>query len=185
MIYLASNSPRRRELINKITVEFTVVIPSAEEMSGSDILTPEEIAIFNASQKATEVFNKTGIYVIGADTVVVLDNKIIGKPKDFDDAVQTLKLLRGRRHKVITGISVIGEKGEFIDACTSFVTINDISDEYINDYVKSGQAMDKAGSYGIQDKGDLVKSLMGDRDNVIGFPVNLIKKLLKKSGYKY
>lgn len=177
MIYLASVSPRRRELIKKITDEFLAVPPEGEEVDGGGKMKPEEVAVTNACAKAKSVFEKTGATVIGADTIVVLKGKIIGKPKDDADAIKTLKALRNKRHTVITGVNVIGEKGSFWGCCKSYVKINPLTDEFIYSYVKSKKAFDKAGSYGIQDEG-LVKRLYGDRDNVIGFPVKLVKKLL-------
>lgn len=181
MVYLASNSPRRRELIKEITSNYQTEIPEADEVSEKEGFSPEDIAVYNAALKAQDVYGKKGGCVIGADTVVVFGKSILGKPKDNADAVATLNKLKGSTHKVITGVCVISKKGEFKGYCTSYVTINDLSDEFIQEYVGSGLAADKAGSYGIQDNG-LVKGLKGDRDNVVGFPVKLVKKLLKQAG---
>lgn len=183
MIYLASNSPRRRELVKKITNNYTVVTLQTEEKSQESGLKSKEIALYNAKIKAEAVYNIKGGFVVGADTVVDLDNTVLGKPVDEKDARNMLKLLSGKTHRVITAVCVMANNKTFLQSCTSYVTFNDLSEDFISEYIKSGQAFDKAGSYGIQDSVMFVKKLSGSKINVIGFPVRVVKKLLIKAGY--
>lgn len=172
MIILASGSPRRRELLGLIVPEYECVVSGCEEFVPEG--TPaERVPALLAEQKAAAVMKMhPDDTVIGSDTVVVLDGEIFGKPKDEADAERMLKTLSGRKHFVYTGVAV-AEKG----VLRSFVQKTEVefyplSDETIEKYIVTGEPMDKAGAYGIQGKGSvLVKGIVGDYFNVMGFPV--------------
>lgn len=184
-IILASNSPRRRELLLRTGVSFTV--DSADVDETVLIGEPAEsyavrIALSKASTTAGRV--KSGV-VIGADTIVVLDENILGKPKDDKDAVRMLRMLSGRMHRVITGLAVV-EAGTGM-ARTSLaetkVWFRRLSDDEIAAYVSSREPMDKAGAYGIQDKGALlVERIDGCYFNVVGLPLSLLYNMLRDFG---
>ncbi|MBP5308450.1 MAG: septum formation protein Maf [Clostridia bacterium] len=180
-IILASASPRRRELIGRTGVNFTVV-PSSFDECVEERLSPEEYVRVLAEKKAEDVFSKRGGVVLGADTVVILDGEIIGKPSSRDDAIKTLSRLSGRRHEVITGYCVIyGDAGKkktgFV---TSSVYFNELPHSLIEEYVATGSCMDKAGSYGVQDGFPLVKKVEGSLSNVIGLPVEKLTEVFKE-----
>lgn len=178
-LILASASPRRKELLENIGLRFRIVVADIEEKI-PDEATPEQAVEALALQKAQAVadMNKNSV-VIGADTVVVLDGKILGKPKSEDDAIDMLSSLSGRTHTVCTGVAIING-----DEAKSFVEVTEVefhtltADEIVA-YVKTGEPMDKAGAYGIQGKGCvLVKRINGDYFNVVGLPVSKVYKEL-------
>ena len=180
-LILASASPRRKELIALAGFEFDVVTSSVDEIIDPE-LKPHELVVSLASQKAKAVASKyTDKTVIGADTVVVLDGKVLGKPKNEQDAVDMLKALSGNIHEVYTGVYLVNggkEKGFYECTKVKFCTL---SDEQISAYVATGEPMDKAGSYGIQGKGCvLVEGIEGDYFNVVGFPVSRFCRELYK-----
>ncbi len=190
-IVLASSSPRRRELLEREGVSFVVQSADVDESLESDLLRqPEEAVKKLAERKAGAVVQQVlgdpdyvgAAAIIGADTVVVLGDKIYGKPADEEDAHRILRELSGRTHEVITGVSVwlvsappskevsLGFR-TFTE--TSRVTFKALSDEAIAEYVAGGEPMDKAGAYGIQgDGGALVDRIDGDFDNIVGLPVS-------------
>lgn len=174
---LASASPRRKELLSQIIQRFEVIPAEADEKVNISLF-PEQMACALAERKCDEVFAlnpyKT---VIGCDTVVVYNNKVLGKPKDEEDAFNTLKMLSGKTHYVITGVCVQSPFKKLIDFDKTEVKFNVLSDEFIREYVAGGSPMDKAGSYGIQD-GGVVQEYYGSYTNVVGLPVTLTKKLL-------
>ena len=176
-IILASNSPRRRELLTREGVEFTVIPSSYEEVENFG-LAPEKYVEFLAFNKAKSVFDLHGGVVIGADTVVVLNGKILGKPKDSEDARLMLKALSDSTHEVITGYSILSKDKTIKGSEITKVTFKKLTDKQIVDYVNTGSPLDKAGAYGIQDGDFLVDTIVGDYDNVVGLPVLKIKKLL-------
>lgn len=155
------------------------VIPATGEEEKNPALSPEETACRLAENKCDEVFSKTGGVVIGCDTVVVYDGKVLGKPESEDDAEQTLKMLSGKTHYVITGVCVRSPYKKVTDYEFTEVTFNTLSPEFIKSYVKGGSPMDKAGSYGIQDEG-VVKNYHGSYTNVVGLPVALVKKMIEE-----
>ncbi len=175
-VILASNSPRRKELLKKL-VDFSVQPAVAEEFS--DATDPKQYATDLAKHKAREVSlqNKDAI-VIGCDTVVDLDGAILGKPQDEADAFKMLSSLSGKTHFVHTGVCVLhGEK----EACfceSTAVTFRQLCDEEIWQYVKSGAPMDKAGAYGIQEC-NFVQGFVGSYDNVVGLPTERLGEVLK------
>lgn len=180
-LILASGSPRRKDLLKEYGFDFTV-IPSAFEESNL-LLSPELTAKSNALGKAKDVFSTLcddGTVVLGADTIVVLDNKILGKPLNTDQAKSMLKNLSDKTHLVITGYAIVKKDYVLTDAVITKVTFNPLTDELIDKYVATGSPMDKAGAYGIQDGFNLVKDINGSYNNVVGLPVEIIKdKLLK------
>lgn len=176
---LASASPRRKELLSQILPEFEV-IPSKREEKVNISLFPEQMACALAESKCDEVFeNNPNATVIGCDTIVVFGKEILGKPKNREDAFNTLKMLSGKTHFVITAVCVRNKFNKVIEFDRTEVKFNVLSDDFIKIYVDSGSPLDKAGSYGIQD-GGLVKEYFGNYTNVVGLPVPLTKKLLKK-----
>ena len=176
-IILASNSPRRKELLAREGVEFRVIPSNYNEIENFG-LTPEKYVEFLAFNKAKSVFDQHGGIVIGADTVVVLNGKILGKPTDEKDARLMLKALSASTHEVITGYSILSKERVIKGHDITKVTFKPLSDKQIIDYVNTGSPLDKAGAYGIQDGDFLVESIVGDYDNVVGLPVLKIKKLL-------
>lgn len=178
-IILASASPRRKQLLEKYGVQFEV-IPSRFVEPKNTNLSPEKYAEYLAFKKAEEVFLNNGEIVIGADTIVVYDNLILGKPKDFDDAVDMLSLLNGKTHKVITGYSIISKDKTIKEHNVTLVTFNNLTIDEIRRYVKEKNPLDKAGAYGIQDGNLLVKEIVGDYENVVGLPTKKIIERLKE-----
>ena len=179
-IILASASPRRKELLTTAGVEFEVLVSEADETipEGTAL---KDAAMMTAEKKALAVAeNRDGI-VIGADTIVVIDDKILGKPKDEADAFGMLRLLSGREHEVITGVCITdGEKTEKF-AQVSKVRFYDLTDDEITAYVATKEPMDKAGAYGIQGKGCvLVESIEGDYFNIVGLPVAATVRALRR-----
>lgn len=155
-------------------------MPSAFEERG--VLGAEETALAFAKGKAREVFARyPDCIVIGADTVVALDGKVLGKPKDNADAFFMLKSLCGRTHSVFTGVCVI-KKGVVRECVVETkVTFYERDDRFINDYIASGSPFDKAGGYGIQD-GGFVRSYEGSYTNVVGLPLEVVKRFLEEPG---
>ena len=184
-VILASQSPRRVKLLKKIIKKF-IVIPSNVDELCSPNYSPEENAIALSRKKAAWVANShPHHWVIGADTLVVLKNEIIGKPANNEEALKILRRLSGRKHKVITGISVVHSK-TFSAAIVSQVHIKPLTDDEIVSYVNSGEPMDKAGAYAIQEKGaSLVEGYKGSYSNIVGLPIDALKDLLQRSGFYF
>lgn len=176
-IILASASPRRKELLQKIIPLFEVIPSEVDE--NIDVSDPYLYACKVAEHKCDKVFESNqNKVVIGCDTIVVYKGKILGKPKNSQDAMDTLKGLSGQIHEVITGVCVRHGDKKYIDYDKTQVLFNDLSQEFIKSYVASGSPLDKAGSYGIQD-GGIVKEYVGSFTNVVGFPLELVEKMLK------
>ena len=182
-VILASQSPRRIELLKTVIKNFRIVPSKIDEVCDIN-LSPEENAILLGRKKATWVAKEhPHNLVIGADTMVVLENKIIGKPTDAENARQILKQLSGQEHKVITGVAVVHLK-IFSAVSISHVRIKALTQNEINSYVESGEPMDKAGAYAIQGEGSfLVESYSGSYSNIIGLPMDLLKDLLQKLNF--
>lgn len=178
MIILASQSPRRRELLKLITADFNAVSSDVDETLPEGI-SPSEAVLYLSKIKA-EPFRNDNDIIIGADTVVSIDSKILGKPSDTENARQMLKTLSGREHSVFTGVTIInGGKEESFYAETK-VKFLDLTDSDIDNYIKTGEPMDKAGAYGIQGYGSLlVEKIDGDYFNVVGLPVSRLNKVLE------
>ena len=185
-IILGSSSPRRRELLSLITDEYEIMTADIDERAIENDLNQRGAEASCVSEalalaKAKAVYDllsgksRTETVVIGADTSVILDNVIYGKPKDEADASHMLKCLSGRRHAVATGVALVSSAGAKSFTEESFVEFNSYDDfqkRLIDDYVRSGDPMDKAGAYGIQNGGALlVRKIDGDYFNVVGLPV--------------
>lgn len=181
MVILASASPRRQELLSVICDDFKIEPSDIDENINSEIDT-EKIPEFLARKKAEHIFNKHPYdTVIGCDTGVFIDGKILGKPKDEKDAVKMLSSLSGKIHKVITGCAIFHENKVISFSKVTEVEFYTLDDEEIESYVKTGEPLDKAGSYGIQGKGSvLVKSIRGDYFNVVGLPIAELSRKLKE-----
>ncbi len=179
-IILASASPRRKELLTTAGVEFEVLVSDADETVPDGTL-PADAAMLTAEKKALAVAEKCrDALVIGADTIVVLDGRILGKPKDEADAADMLRFLSGKEHKVITGVCLTDGVKTKKFAQVSKVRFYDLTDEEIAAYVATKEPMDKAGSYGIQGKGCvLVESIEGDYFNIVGLPVAATVRAIK------
>ena len=179
-IVLATASPRRRELIKYISDD-VLCVPSGEEETLPDGIGASETAEFLANLKAKSVAKAYSDYiVIGCDTVVVLDNEVLSKPLSYEDAYNKLKALSGRKHRVITGCSIISSDKEITFKEETEVEFFTLTDEEIWEYIKTDSPMDKAGGYGIQDRGGLfVKGINGDYNNVVGLPVARLYRELK------
>ena len=178
-IILASNSPRRKELLEQVGIEFEVMSSDVDEIT--DKTAPADVVMDLSRIKAEAVArNNKGVVVLAADTVVAYNGHILGKPKDEADAFKMLKLLSGKAHQVFTGVTIVDEAGE----SNSFFESTDVlmyenSDELIKKYIATGEPMDKAGAYGIQGKGAvLVKEIKGDYNNVVGLPLSRVCKEL-------
>ena len=189
-IVLASASPRRHELLKQIVADFTIEATDIDE-DGLTTSDPFETAELLASEKAKAVKGDyVNAVVIGCDTVVALKDGHtwiqFTKPTDPANAVEILKSLRGRTHQVITGVAVLSLFSRAVGHCITNVTFNNVTDQEIEDYVRTGEPMDKAGAYGAQGMGKfLVKKLDGPFDNVVGLPLELTRTLLLQIGFNF
>jgi len=180
---LGSSSPRRAELLRKAGISFEVVVPeniNEEQISADPVSHVLELSRKKAENVAKKVRDSI---ILGADTIVVLDGEILGKPKDSDEAFKMLKKLSGMEHKVYTGISLVDkDKGRVLSGYQlTKVKFNQLKDKEIKDYIDTGEPLDKAGAYGIQGMGNfLVEKIEGDLDNVIGLPLRKLEELLIK-----
>jgi septum formation protein len=201
-IVLASASPRRKELLEQIGIEFEICPAKGEEKVTKTA--PDEVVLELSKQKAEEVaagvllYNEThpelvtpqDILVIGADTVVSHGGKILGKPKDKEDSKKMLFLLSGDIHSVYTGVTLVfidksGRTGEYAFFEKTDVEVYPLSEGEISGYIKSGEPMDKAGSYGIQGLfARYIKKIDGDYNNVVGLPVARLYQELKKLNWR-
>lgn len=181
-IILGSSSPRRADILKKLKLDF-VIIPSS-------YVEPHDQTDFSYDYVENLAYNKA-LYVakgtsekaivIGADTIVVIDNKILGKPKDKNEAYKMLKMLSGKTHFVVTAVAVIDSETlkSKVESTTTYVTFEDLTDEQIHFYIENFKPFDKAGSYGIQElPNGYIKSVDGELDNVIGLPSKTLLKLM-------
>lgn len=171
-IILASQSPRRIELLRRITPDFRVQ-PSGEEETLPHAMPPEEMVEYLAKSKARATSRRNpDALVIGADTVVALENEVLGKPRDRADAQRMLERLSGKIHHVYTGVALISPEGERVFHSCTKVEFYLLTPELIDWYLDTGEPFDKAGAYGIQEKGALlVRRIEGDYFGVMGLPV--------------
>jgi septum formation protein len=198
MLVLASASPRRQELLRNANIAFTVQPANIPEqiLPGE---APRDVAERLAREKALVVADTySNGYVLGADTVVVVNSEILGKPSDAADAVRMLQLLSGGTHEVITGVCLVGGKEsnsskehdvnkiqQFVDVRSELttVTMNNLSDDDIHSYVSSGEPMNKAGAYAIQGRASRwISRIEGDYFNVVGLPISLVFRMLREHG---
>ena len=179
-IILASQSPRRKELMGLLKVPFIIRVADIDETMDPGKAPYDEVARVSRL-KAQAVPHETGDIVIAADTIVVCDDQVLGKPRDEQDAFRMLRLLSGRSHQVMTGLTVL-QGGKSV-SCTEVtgVCFRDLQDKEIDDYIATGEPMDKAGSYGIQGGATIfVERLEGDYYNVMGLPVCRLNLILKE-----
>lgn len=184
-IILASASARRKELLKRIEEEFSVIVSDFDEESVPFNGECGEYVKILAEGKALAVAKNSGkeSVVIGSDTIVTIDNKVLGKPKDRDDAFFMLKQLSGREHEVYSGIAVVDVKNKKVisDYVCTKVKFSQLSERQINDYVDSGDPLDKAGAYGIQGKaGVFVEKIDGCYYSVVGLPLNKLNSILEE-----
>lgn len=181
-LILASNSPRRKELLEKSGFLFDIISSDYKEQpfSNDPILTAKTFAEGKAKDVFSKLDNKREIVVLGADTVVFCDGKILGKPSSEEEARKTLRSLSGKTHEVATGFSIISDKDYINDVVVTKVTFNNLTEEVVEGYIKSGLYKGKAGSYGIQDGFPLVEKYEGSLSNVIGLPIEEVAPILKK-----
>lgn len=180
-IILASQSPRRKQLLEWAEVPFEVIVKETDESYPAD-LPVEDVAVYIAKNKALAVQKQTGtaIPILAADTIVVLGNEIIGKPKHREDAVNILTKLSGHHHKVITGVVILNGTDEISFADVTDVEFHPLTKEQIEFYVDKYKPYDKAGAYAIQEWIGVVgiKKITGDFYNVMGLPVSRVVKML-------
>jgi len=176
-LVLASASPRRRELLGLLGLEFEVVPAGVAEISVGD---PPVIVVENALRKARAVAgSRSGAVVLGVDTDVVCDGRLLGKPGDDGDATARLRALAGRTHEVLSGIALIDGGREESDLVRTAVTFRDLDDREIEAYVASGEWRDRAGGYAVQGLGSaLVERIEGDLSNVIGLPIPALSRMI-------
>lgn len=183
-LILASGSPRRRELLERVGLTDFTVCPADIDEVVEPGLTPQETVLSLSQQKARAVWEThPHALVLAADTIVCLDRRILGKPHDRQEAVQMLRALSGRSHQVCTGFTLLRE-GQAESGCEeSLVLFRDLSQEEISAYVATGEPMDKAGAYGIQGLGALlVQGIRGDYYNVMGLPLCRLGVAFKNFG---
>lgn len=186
-IILASGSPRRRELLEQIGLEFEVIPAAGEEkVTKQDAAEAvEELSRQKAEEVAGRIEDSRAV-ILGADTVVCLDGRIMGKPKNREDARFMIGQIQGRSHSVFTGVTVLVKESEKEIICHTFscetkVHVYPMQKQEIEDYLDTGEAMDKAGAYGIQGRfAAWVSSIEGDYNNVVGLPVSAVWQVLKK-----
>jgi septum formation protein len=189
MLVLASASPRRQELLRNAGISFTVQVAGIDE-SPVEGESPRSCAERLARDKARVVFrSRPQDFILGADTIVVVDATMLGKPRDSADAARMLRMLSGRSHQVITGVCVLkpvagkSVNSEDMRSETTLVTMSELSDEEIQAYVATGEPMDKAGAYAIQGIASRwIPRIEGDYSNVMGLPVSLAFRMLRDAG---
>lgn len=175
-VILASTSPRRKELLKQIFPVFSVVSPSAEEAETGD---PKTLAVENAVKKGRSVREECDV-LLSCDTVVALDGKIYGKPKDDFDAVKMLTELSGKTHSVVSGVylKINGKEVSFYEE--SFVKMKKMTHQEIVDYVRTYRPLDKAGAYGIQDE-TVVEGYEGEYENIVGLPIAKTRRAIERN----
>ena len=178
-LILASNSPRRKEILSNAGYEFDIIVADYEEkiFSNDPILTAETFALGKA-QSVFNILEDKNAVVLGADTVVCLDGVILGKPTDRNSARVMLESLSGKEHVVITGFALLSGDKTVVSHVLTKVKFNELTNEVINAYLDSGLYKGKAGSYGIQDGFSLVEKHVGSLSNVIGLPIDEVSDML-------
>ncbi|WP_033828293.1 Maf family protein [Bacillus andreraoultii] len=185
-LILASSSPRRRDILKQLVTSFEIISSNVDESVDKN-LPPEEIVMNLAKRKASSVANnQQDAFIIGADTIVVFKNQILGKPADYDEAKQMLTTLSGNTHSVYTGTCIINGNDKRVFYEKADVTFWELTEEEIDRYIRTGEPLDKAGSYGIQGYGaTLVKSIHGDFYAVVGLPIAKLYHTLKEMKFPF
>ena len=186
-VILASKSPRRKELMDLLGIDYEIIVSNADETL-EEGMSFEEQSKRLGYIKAKAVFDETSgdIIVIGSDTMVMKDGKLYGKPKDREDAIRMLNELKNDKHQVFTSLGILVQKGdkyeEYIDCDITDVYFSDISEMEIERWVDSGEAYDKAGAYGIQSSkfAVFIDKIDGNYSTVVGLPINKVYNILKK-----
>ena len=180
MLILASQSPRREELLRAAGLAFRVVAPTGDDVPPPHARSFPAVAKRMALRKAESVAARTRGLVVGADTIVVCEGRILGKPADAREARRMLRLLSGKRHRVYTGVALVSGERRRLGCERTEVTFRDLSEAEIRRYVATGEPLDKAGAYAIQGLGAaLVHRVEGCYTNVIGLPVPLLLEMLE------
>ncbi len=180
MLILASSSPRRADLLRAAGIPFEAVPVNVDE-SVSKLEPPGEHVRRLAREKADAAFVTHGdAVVLAADTIVIISGEIMGKPRDAKDAVRMLRQLSGREHEVLTGVAIVAKRGVAVEVARTRVWVSPLNDQEIEQYVATGEPLDKAGAYGIQGQGSkFIDRIQGSYSNVVGLPVSLVYRLLK------
>lgn len=186
-LILASGSPRRKEILEKLGIPFDV-IPSNYEENMTENIAPEELAKKLALGKATDVAGKvSNSIVIGADTFIYFEGKKLGKPKTSEKAAEMLTEMSGKPHLIYTGYAIIDSdtKQTVLGCCETKVYFRQLNSSEIKNYVNSGEPLDRAGAYAIQGIGSvIVEKIVGDYFNVVGLPISQVAQSLKEFGYE-
>lgn len=182
MLILASGSPRRRELLTQIDIPY-MVNPSSYREEAPKKKDPEKFVEAQAVGKAKDVASKyPKQWVLGADTIVVVDNKVLGKPKNEKEAKDMLHALSDKRHSVLTAVALVKDDTVRTKVVETKVWFRDLSDKEIDAYVATGEPLDKAGAYGIQGRAAaFVEKINGSYTNVVGLPLSQVCKMLRKA----
>ncbi|MBO7724707.1 MAG: septum formation protein Maf [Paludibacteraceae bacterium] len=181
-VILASKSPRRKDLLTALGVDFKVKEQTNQDESYPETLQGAEIVEFLAQQKSSSFETKENELIISADTIVCVENKVLGKPNNEYEAKEMLKLLSEKTHQVFTGVCLKTKEKQRVFSVTSSVTFSSLSDEEIDFYIKNFQPFDKAGAYGIQEWIGFIgiQSISGSYWNVMGLPLQRLYQELKK-----
>ena len=184
-IILASGSPRRREILSQVSIPHTVMVSNADEtVTGTPAEQVEELALRKANAILPQA--PTDSIIIAADTIVAINQQILNKPQDTAQAFAMLQTLQGNWHEVYTGVAILNGTTTKVFHSKARVKFRPLSDEEITAYIGTGEPMDKAGAYGIQEKGAaLVASIEGDFYTVMGLPIFKICEVLLEMGYRY
>lgn len=184
-IILASGSPRRKQILEQVGLKFTVEVSDYEEKPIPGVVPSEFVETLSLEKAKAIAKNHDDAIIIGADTIVVLDNQILGKPKTKEDAREMLKKLSGNTHSVFTGFTIIDtvNKRTITNHVETKIRFKNLSEEEISAYIETEEPMDKAGAYGVQDRGALfVEYIEGDYASVMGLPILKIFEILKTLG---
>ena len=182
-IILASGSPRRRELLKDIGINFEIFKPNVDETRLNNEKPVDLCSRLSRLKAQTGAEKFSGSIIIAADTIVVIGDEILGKPQDREDAFRMLKILQGREHEVITGVSVALNSKVITHAEHTSVKFRSLNDDEIKNYISTGECDDKAGAYAIQGRGSiLIEGIKGDYFNVVGLPLCALSKMLKEFG---
>ncbi len=185
MLVLASQSPRRREILAQAGLPFTVRAPGVEEVR-RPLESPEDYVRRLATDKARAAVSAPEDFTLAADTVVVVNDTVLEKPRSVEDAERMLRLLSGCSHTVLTGVCVLHDSQELTNAESTRVFFSPLSPEEIRGYCASGEPMDKAGAYAIQGLASkFIERIEGCYFNVVGLPISLVYRLLKQAGYSF
>ena len=183
VLVLASQSPRRCELLQRLGLSFDTDAPDVDEECS--LSAAEAVKLLSLRKASACALSNPGRYILAADTLVSFNGKSLGKPKDRQEAAEMLRMLSGQTHQVFTGVTVISPDGiTYSEADRTDVTFTNISEGEILSYIQSGEPMDKAGAYALQGKAAMwIEHLSGSDTSVIGLPLYLVRRLLLRAGY--